>query len=782
MKACSRRFRESLPKTIIVVAPLCDLVASILGMLKVAFVKKLAVSGTCLRLLSSLGQHESVIVSRRGRDCQIGLVQLNKPESHNALSPNLIDQLASSVEELDADASIRCLVLTGSEKVFSVGADVKHLASLEPSDVATEDVLHKWDVLASVKKPLIAVVNGPALGGGCELAMMCDVIYAGENARFGQPEIKLATIPGVGGTQRLIRAIGKSRAMEIILSGESISAKKAYEFGLVSCIHPVSEVLEKAISLAERISVHSLPALITVKAAVNSGRRRCYGPIDKLHAAIVSLHRINELRWHPLILNIDLSKRLGVSLAVNGHTLYIFGGCTPELTAMNDLITLDLLTLKWMRVATQGNVMLFSLSRCALITASLYIEVIMWYGIYFTFLYYCTVGNHRLVSVNDLYSFCPKSNTWTLVLQHEKGPPLSKYCNGVFLPPVDTESDTYPPLLVLSDGSNERVYPYALLPETGRWFPIPPCPHRAPPAGGPAGHRGPSPYRPAMCALGQKQVLVVCRGVTQPSVWILSRSDRRPNQVSLTVSWTWTQVRMQPPSVASAVPPADVHHSVAVPLPSLRPQAWPTVLFVSTMGSSVVRTQLNRNRRSRMNRRPSRIGGPVLRSPSASSSSPRGPPFPPPTPNPLIKVFVELPGQPLSGAIVRRVPSEGVAPPPSISSTSAKLQSPDISEGGFVGANSSASERLLAAYALCLLPAGDEPTAVVGHWSGPSANSPVPNYFPREHRYFSCVYALGSLLVLGGKSVDPLDTDDQRTFQMWAVHGKNLVCGFAEHI
>uniref|UniRef100_A0A5K3F7N8 Enoyl-CoA hydratase n=1 Tax=Mesocestoides corti TaxID=53468 RepID=A0A5K3F7N8_MESCO len=188
-------------------------------MLKVAFVKKLAVSGTCLRLLSSLGQHESVIVSRRGRDCQIGLVQLNKPESHNALSPNLIDQLASSVEELDADASIRCLVLTGSEKVFSVGADVKHLASLEPSDVATEDVLHKWDVLASVKKPLIAVVNGPALGGGCELAMMCDVIYAGENARFGQPEIKLATIPGVGGTQRLIRAIGKSRAMEIILSG-----------------------------------------------------------------------------------------------------------------------------------------------------------------------------------------------------------------------------------------------------------------------------------------------------------------------------------------------------------------------------------------------------------------------------------------------------------------------------------------------------------------------------------------------------------------------------------
>uniref|UniRef100_A0A5K3F7Y9 F-box domain-containing protein n=1 Tax=Mesocestoides corti TaxID=53468 RepID=A0A5K3F7Y9_MESCO len=255
---------------------------------------------------------------------------------------------------------------------------------------------------------------------------------------------------------------------------------------------------------------------------------------SRLHAAIVSLHRINELRWHPLILNIDLSKRLGVSLAVNGHTLYIFGGCTPELTAMNDLITLDLLTLKWMRVATQGN---RPSPRALAITGFIGNKLYLYGGCRYVFQgfdsYISSVNislTHRLVSVNDLYSFCPKSNTWTLVLQHEKGPPLSKYCNGVFLPPVDTESDTYPPLLVLSDGSNERVYPYALLPETGRWFPIPPCPHRAPPAGGPAGHRGPSPYRPAMCALGQKQVLVVCRGVTQPSVWILSRSDRRPNQ------------------------------------------------------------------------------------------------------------------------------------------------------------------------------------------------------------------------------------------------------------
>ncbi|EUB61531.1 Enoyl-CoA hydratase [Echinococcus granulosus] len=218
-----------------------------------------------LRFQSALAQYRGVKVSRRGADLQVGLIELDRPDTFNALCPQLMKELAVAVEQLDADSSIRCLVITGTKRVFSVGADLKHL-----DDLRRLEALRRWEALGAVEKPTIAAVNGAALGGGCELAMMCDVVYAGERARFGHPEVGLALVPGAGGTQRLIRAIGKSRAMEMILSGKAISAKEAAAFGLVSSVYPVTEVVDRAIALAERISAHSLVALRAVKRAVGA--------------------------------------------------------------------------------------------------------------------------------------------------------------------------------------------------------------------------------------------------------------------------------------------------------------------------------------------------------------------------------------------------------------------------------------------------------------------------------------------------------------------------------
>ncbi|CDS39491.1 enoyl coenzyme A hydratase [Echinococcus multilocularis] len=222
-----------------------------------------------LRFQSALAQYMGVKVSRRGADLQVGLIELDHPDTFNALCPQLVKGLAVAVEQLDADSSIRCLVITGTKRVFSVGADLKHL-----DDLRRLETLRRWEALGAVEKPTIAAVNGAALGGGCELAMMCDVVYAGEGARFGHPEVGLALVPGAGGTQRLIRAIGKSRAMEMILSGKAISAKEAAAFGLVSSVYPVTEVVDRAIALAERISAHSLVALRAVKKAVGAGEKK----------------------------------------------------------------------------------------------------------------------------------------------------------------------------------------------------------------------------------------------------------------------------------------------------------------------------------------------------------------------------------------------------------------------------------------------------------------------------------------------------------------------------
>ncbi|KAL7054888.1 hypothetical protein AAHC03_024469 [Spirometra sp. Aus1] len=217
-----------------------------------------------------IGWYESLSVNRTGKSNAVGLITLNRPETLNSLSSALLRELASALETLKMEESIKCLVLTGSERVFAAGADVKELSDLSYSDIHNRDFFAYWERLSACKKPVIAAVNGIALGGGCELAMMCDIIYAGEKAKFGQPEIKLGLIPGAGGTQRLIRAVGKSRAMEMILSGEMITAQEALAAGLVSRVYPVNEVVDRAVGLADRISRFSSLALRASKESVNA--------------------------------------------------------------------------------------------------------------------------------------------------------------------------------------------------------------------------------------------------------------------------------------------------------------------------------------------------------------------------------------------------------------------------------------------------------------------------------------------------------------------------------
>ncbi|VDM02271.1 unnamed protein product [Schistocephalus solidus] len=214
--------------------------------------------------------YENILINRTGQSNAVGLITLNRPETLNSLSSNLLRELASALETLKVEESIKCLVITGNERVFAAGADIGEFSDLSYADIYSRDFFAYWERLTACKKPVIAAVNGIALGGGCELAMMCDIIYAGEKAKFGQPEIKLGLIPGAGGTQRLIRAVGKSRAMEMILSGEMITAQEAAAVGLVSRVYPVNEVVDRAISLADRISRFSSLALRAAKESVNA--------------------------------------------------------------------------------------------------------------------------------------------------------------------------------------------------------------------------------------------------------------------------------------------------------------------------------------------------------------------------------------------------------------------------------------------------------------------------------------------------------------------------------
>jgi len=210
---------------------------------------------------------ETIVVERRGR---VGLVRLNRPQALNALCAALIAELGTALDELEADDEIGAIVLTGSEKAFAAGADIKEMKDRDFIDVYGQDFITRgWERVAQCRKPVIAAVAGYALGGGCEVAMMCDIILAAENAEFGQPEITLGTLPGAGGTQRLTRFVGKSKAMELCLTGRRMGATEAERAGLVSRVVPTGELLDEALKVAERIAGFSRPIVMMTKEAVN---------------------------------------------------------------------------------------------------------------------------------------------------------------------------------------------------------------------------------------------------------------------------------------------------------------------------------------------------------------------------------------------------------------------------------------------------------------------------------------------------------------------------------
>lgn len=189
------------------------------------------------------------------REAPIATVQLDRPEVLNALSEELMDELVSSLETLDNEADIRCIVLTGSEKAFAAGADIKQsFVDATPASMLEQDLTTRWERVRRIRKPIIAAVSGYCLGGGCELAMTCDIIVASETAQFGQPEVNLGIIPGAGGTQRLTRAVGKYRAMEIILTGRRLKADEAKAIGLVAQVYPAATWLDDAKTLAHTIA------------------------------------------------------------------------------------------------------------------------------------------------------------------------------------------------------------------------------------------------------------------------------------------------------------------------------------------------------------------------------------------------------------------------------------------------------------------------------------------------------------------------------------------------
>ena len=210
--------------------------------------------------------YEVILVETRGR---VGLITLNRPQALNALNAQIVGEINRALDGFDADPDIGCVVLTGSEKAFAAGADIKEMADKSYPQSYLDDFIAAWDRVAARRKPLIAAVNGFALGGGCELAMMCDIILAGDTAKFGQPEIKLGVMPGAGGTQRLTRIVGKAKAMEMCLTGRMMDAQEAERSGLVSRVVPAAELLAEAIRTAETVAGMSLPIAMMTKESVN---------------------------------------------------------------------------------------------------------------------------------------------------------------------------------------------------------------------------------------------------------------------------------------------------------------------------------------------------------------------------------------------------------------------------------------------------------------------------------------------------------------------------------
>jgi enoyl-CoA hydratase len=211
--------------------------------------------------------YENLLVETRGN---VGLITLNRPKALNALSDALIRELGRALDAYESDPAIGCIVITGSEKAFAAGADIKEMQSKTWPDTYVADfITDGWERVAQCRKPVIAAVAGFALGGGCEVAMMCDFIIAADNAQFGQPEIKIGVTPGAGGSQRLTRAVGKSKAMEMCLTGRMMGAEEAERSGLVSRIVPVAELVGEAVKTAQSIADMSRPAAMMVKEAVN---------------------------------------------------------------------------------------------------------------------------------------------------------------------------------------------------------------------------------------------------------------------------------------------------------------------------------------------------------------------------------------------------------------------------------------------------------------------------------------------------------------------------------
>ncbi|KIF81062.1 enoyl-CoA hydratase [Noviherbaspirillum autotrophicum] len=211
--------------------------------------------------------YENILVDTRGK---VGLVTLHRPKQMNALNDALVDELARALDAFEADENIGCIVITGSDKAFAAGADIAAMAGFSYMDAYKGDyITRNWERLKTCRKPVIAAVAGFALGGGCEMAMMCDMIFAADNAKFGQPEIKLGTLPGAGGTQRLPRAVGKSKAMDLCLTGRFMDAAEAEKAGLVARIYPAERLLEEALKAAQTIAGFSLPVAMMIKESVN---------------------------------------------------------------------------------------------------------------------------------------------------------------------------------------------------------------------------------------------------------------------------------------------------------------------------------------------------------------------------------------------------------------------------------------------------------------------------------------------------------------------------------
>jgi enoyl-CoA hydratase len=211
--------------------------------------------------------YQNIKTETKGR---VGIIRLDRPKALNALCAELVRELGQALDAFEADPGIGCVVLTGSDKAFAAGADIKEMKDQTYQDVFLKDFITVgWEKVSQVRKPIIAAVAGYALGGGCEMAMMCDFIIAADTAKFGQPEITLGTIPGAGGTQRLPRFVGKSKAMDLVLTGRMMDAAEAERCGLVSRVVPLADLMNDAIATAEKIAGMSLPATMVAKEAVN---------------------------------------------------------------------------------------------------------------------------------------------------------------------------------------------------------------------------------------------------------------------------------------------------------------------------------------------------------------------------------------------------------------------------------------------------------------------------------------------------------------------------------